>query len=175
MGLDYLTTLRTRGCIKSEVAELRHWSHVLGDVVSDVWFYTDELTFLPNRKAYDSRERLPVQVWIDVKDLYRINEQFGERVGDEVLWRVARTLEATGVTTFRLFADKFALECNTSWRAQLILTQLRTSLLLERIPVPPAPSRLPTWLEISCWCGIGGTLLEAEHVATGAKRRRSFK
>jgi len=171
MGLDYLTALKTRDCIKSEVAELRHWSHVLSDVVSDVWFYTDELTFLPNRKAYNSRERLPVQVWIDVKGLYQINKRFGEACGDEVLWRVGRVLEGSRGIGYRFFADKFVVETDTTHQAQVIACWCRSLLSIEQIPIPGPSDDSPRAPCIEFWWGIGHNLRDAEQVALAAKRR----
>jgi GGDEF domain-containing protein len=172
MGLNYLTTLRTRHCVKRNISELRHWSHVLSDVVSDVWFYTDELTFLPNRKAYDLYERLPVQVWIDVKDLYRINAQFGERVGDEVLWRIARSLEAHAPYPYRIFADKFVVEFDTVTEARILVKRCRESLWKQPIPILNTPGQSARTIPIICRWGTGSTAGEAEAVVNAAKQER---
>jgi GGDEF domain-containing protein len=77
--------------------------------------YTDELTGLPNRRAFErERERRPeaVVTVIDLDGFKRVNDDFGHEAGDEILRHVARRLRASlrrGDFLARLGGDEFVI------------------------------------------------------------------
>jgi GGDEF domain-containing protein len=77
--------------------------------------FTDELTGLPNRRAFE-RERAArpgaVVTVIDLDGFKRVNDDFGHEAGDEILRHVARRLRASlrrGDFLARLGGDEFVI------------------------------------------------------------------
>ena len=70
----------------------------------------DELTGLGNRRAWENRERRPVQAMLDVEGLKWINDSVGWPAGDELLRLVAAAITDAGVSGYRLGGDEFAFE-----------------------------------------------------------------
>ena len=72
---------------------------------------TDSLTGLPNRRAYDESERLPVQSRVDLDGFKTINDNYGHLAGDAYLKAVADKLKTTLRSTdyvSRWGGDEFA-------------------------------------------------------------------
>ena len=84
--------------------------------IDDILGYTDELTRLPNLKAFE-RDRQSINkeyalVLIDVDDFKLINDFFGHAFGNIILKRIAYALDYAVSfcgTAYRLHGDEFAL------------------------------------------------------------------
>lgn len=76
--------------------------------------FVDDLTELPNRRAYRQIPRLACQVLADVEGLHWINKQWGHAAGDALLqtvaWTLGRVASQYGGRCFRLGGDEFVLE-----------------------------------------------------------------
>ena len=91
-------------------------SYYQNETIETILGFTDTLTDLPNRKAFerdikdlDNRYSL---VFIDIDNLKSINDTKGHACGDAVLKRLARVLqEAAGVEgkAYRIAGDEFIL------------------------------------------------------------------
>jgi diguanylate cyclase (GGDEF)-like protein len=78
--------------------------------------YTDELTNLPNRKAFIRDIELvknPIVSIVDIDEFKRINDTYGEVVGNIALCKVAKLLNEAGVQrdckVYRIGSDEFVL------------------------------------------------------------------
>lgn len=71
---------------------------------------TDELTGLPNRRAYDEAPRKKTQASIDVDSLKFVNDTFGHETGDALLKEVASALQKSGVEAYRRSGDEFVAQ-----------------------------------------------------------------
>jgi GGDEF domain-containing protein len=116
--------------------------------------------------------RRPAQVWADVRDLHTINQRFGTACGDEVLWRVARSLQRHSRSVYRLFADKFILEAGSLEDADRIAAVSRHELARQRIEVTMPDGGRRALRGVFLWWGVGRTLDEAEHAVMAVKRHR---
>lgn len=85
---------------------------------------TDDLTLIPNRKAFHQQLQENFQRWqgnshydfalvlIDLDDFKRINDQFGHEIGDQLLAEVAYRLmkcSCNGASVYRLGGDEFCM------------------------------------------------------------------
>lgn len=76
-------------------------------------FLTDELTGLPNRSAW---ERAPIKekvVSLDLDKMKKMNDVYGEEVGDLYLQHAARGFKESDATVYRLGGDDFVAKGNT--------------------------------------------------------------
>ncbi len=93
-----------------------------GRTIEEILGFTDELTGIPNRKAFDA-ERNNIHVFetfilIDVDNLKLINDSFGHLFGDSILKSCAQILmqstEKVG-KSYRFGGDEFALIVPQCW------------------------------------------------------------
>jgi GGDEF domain-containing protein len=76
--------------------------------------YTDTLTSIWNRRAFELSPTSPVLAIIDLDSLKWVNDNAGHRHGDILLVHVARTLEKLfGDNAFRLSGDEFVVRGET--------------------------------------------------------------
>jgi diguanylate cyclase (GGDEF)-like protein len=68
---------------------------------------TDDLTGLPNRRAYQEAEKKPVQIMADIDSLKWVNDNLGHAVGDELIKRTAEALKAADIEIYRIGGDEF--------------------------------------------------------------------
>lgn len=169
--MDYLKRLVDQGSVKRSPADLGHWRHVLSDVLDGV-VYEDPVTGLPGRVAYESVPRRAAQVWADVRDLHGINQRFGTACGDEVLWRVARTLQRHSPHVYHYFADKFIIDADSLEDAARIAAACRRDLAWQWIEITMPNGGRRVLRGVFLWWGIGLTLHEAEHAVMSVKRLR---
>ncbi|MBN1306772.1 MAG: GGDEF domain-containing protein [Chitinispirillaceae bacterium] len=93
-----------------------------GESLDEILGYTDALTGIPNRKAFDE-DRPQVHVFetfvlVDVDNLKQLNDTFGHIFGDQILCSCADILdEATTKVgkAYRLAGDEFALIVPQCW------------------------------------------------------------
>jgi GGDEF domain-containing protein len=170
-SLDYIRQLIYRGCVRQSATNIRDWRHVLSDVLDGV-VYEDAVTGLPGRAVYESMPRCAAQVWADVRNLHGINQRFGTACGDEVLWRVARTLQRHSPHVYRFFADKFIVEADSLEDASRIAAACRRELAWQWIEVTMPDGARRTLRGMFLWWGTGSTLQEAEHAVMAVKKFR---
>lgn len=124
------------GRIRRERDVARAQEQVLGQLA-----LTDDLTGLPNRRAFDARhwrdgDFLAI---VDADHFKRVNDRFGHQVGDRVLqaigYELARAVveESGCLAAFRLGGEEFALlvEAPGSAEAALLVNALRHRTALE--------------------------------------------
>lgn len=71
---------------------------------------TDELTQMPNRRAYNASPEQPVQAIMDMDNFKAINDQQGHAAGDAAIKEVAEALKAEGLDAYRLGGDEFVVQ-----------------------------------------------------------------
>lgn len=113
-------------------------SYFRGETIETILGFTDTLTDLPNKKAFerdvkgvDKRYSL---VFIDIDDLKKINDANGHAFGDQVLKRLSGILhdEAIGVNgkVYRIAGDEFILIIPQS-KVSLVCNTIRDNLRKE--------------------------------------------
>jgi GGDEF domain-containing protein len=100
------------------------------------------------------------------------NQRFGTACGDEVLWRVARTLQRHSPHVYQLFADKFIIEADSLEDAARIAAACRSDLAWQRNEITTPDGARRMLRGVFLWWGIGRTLREAEHSVMAVKQHR---
>lgn len=133
---------------------------------------THELTGIPNRRAYQEAEKLPVHASVDADSLKWFNDTLGHEAGDQVLRAIAGALVAATSEAYHISGDEFLVQGHSEDEVRRAV--LRARRLLQRAVVQ---ARLPDGtvirklgLEISY--GIGGGRVESEAALAQAKRSR---
>jgi len=69
---------------------------------------TDDLTQIPNSRAYESADKKPTQVMVDANSLKYINDTGGHEAGDHLIKSIAQVLhEESGGSAYRKGGDEF--------------------------------------------------------------------
>lgn len=89
---------------------------------------TDELTGLPNRRAYDETPRKAAQASIDVDSLKFVNDNFGHEAGDALLREVSGALQSAGVEAYRRSGDEFIAQHDDAIALKEALDKAREAL-----------------------------------------------
>jgi hypothetical protein len=77
---------------------------------------TDTLTGLPNRRAYEEAEKLPVQVSADADSLKWINDNMGHDAGDKMLQAIGEAFQAETDQAYHISGDEFVVQAATPKR-----------------------------------------------------------
>ena len=138
--------------------------------------FTDELTGLRNRRAYEEAQRLPVQSRIDMDGFKAINDNYGHPSGDEVLRVIARYLDdnkGQNGRTYRIGGDEFPGEFNTESEARAAMESTRQALAKHAFifDLPDGSQKVFTGVTFSY--GIGQTESAAEAALRSDKARRA--
>jgi len=131
---------------------------------------TDELTGLGNRRAWEQRDRRPVQAMLDVEGLKWVNDNLGWAAGDELLRAVAAAIREEGVLGYRLGGDEFVFEGEDRLAVERAVGRIRRRLLAARIEatLPDGSARRIKGARIHA--GTGRSLDEADAALNSAKK-----
>jgi diguanylate cyclase (GGDEF)-like protein len=131
---------------------------------------TDELTGLGNRRAWEQRDRRPVQAMLDVEGLKWMNDNLGWAAGDELLRAVAAAIREEGVLGYRLGGDEFVFEGEDRLAVERAVGRIRRRLLAAWIEarLPDGSTRRIKGARIHA--GTGRSLDEADAALNSAKR-----
>ena len=129
--------------------------------------YTDSLTGLKNRRAYEESQRQPVTASIDVDSLKWINDNMGHSSGDEMLQKMGNALQKEFGNAFHISGDEFIVEGATQEEIQAGLERARASLLNETLS-----SGDTTKQGISFTYGIGSDKSSADKAMEANKKQR---
>jgi diguanylate cyclase (GGDEF)-like protein len=133
---------------------------------------TDPLTGLPNRRAYEESERLPVQVSIDLDMFKAINDTLGHEAGDEVLRAAGEVLGQKSVRAYRRAGDEFIVEAHTQAEADAIMADFRETMRKAKIEITTPDGRKITHDGVGVSYGTGKTFAEADANLRADKVRR---
>lgn len=127
---------------------------------------TDELTGIPNRRAFQESERMPVQVSTDLDNFKAVNDTMTHEGGDKVLKNVAGVMkeefEKQGGRVFRLGGDEFHGEAPTKDAANAAMNSVRSRLDRAIIDVELPDGTKLTKKGIGVSYGTGADRIEAE-------------
>lgn len=144
-------------------------------------FHTDPLTGLGSRiKLLEDIERAaePSVALVDIVDFGRINDAYGERVGDQVLVecgiRLSQAAARSGHSLYRMYADTFALMAEGPDALSFIksLRAIRDSVIAK--PFSVGADSLPLDLRIGVANGDKDVFAYAD-LALGAARSRNVE
>ena len=94
---------------------LRHDFESMTDAEVFALLYSDPLTKVYNRRAFETaqeRDKTAYIMIIDVDSLKWVNDNLGHRAGDALLVLVAAYLTGSGLEVYRLSGDEFAVRDN---------------------------------------------------------------
>lgn len=133
---------------------------------------TNDLTGIPNRRAYEESAKLPAQASIDVDSLKWVNDNLGHEAGDQLLKAVASSLSQHSPHAFHVSGDEFILQSATPEQAKATLKQVDAHLADHTLEfqMPDGSTRQIKGLGISY--GVGKDLHEAEQGLSAHKQER---
>lgn len=136
---------------------------------------TDDLTGLPNRRAYDEAERLPVQSRVDLDGFKGINDTFGHDAGDAVLKAVGNHLQASQGEgrVFRIGGDEFPGEFASEAEASKAMEFARQKLASQQFTFELPDGSQKTISGVGFSYGIGQTSQAAESALIADKAARA--
>lgn len=131
-----------------------------------------EVTGIPNRRAYEEAEKLPVQAAIDVDSLKWVNDNMGHESGDQLLRAVATALADETDQAFHISGDEFVLQAETRARANALMRLVQTRLAQASIEIETAAGETVTLKGIGLSYGLGEDLNAADQKLAEAKTQR---
>lgn len=123
---------------------------------------TNELTGLPNRRAYEESDKLPVQVSIDIDSLKWVNDNMGHASGDELLKAFAEVAKGLPGTVYHISGDEFVAQYETEQEAVDAMRKGQGLLRQSVVEVTRPDGSTVRKQGIGFSYGIGGTLSDAE-------------
>jgi len=132
---------------------------------------TDQMTGLPNRRAFEDWCRLtrPALVAIiDVDALKWVNDHWGHAAGDELLRALSVSAETLGIGLFRVGGDEFAVTFEQHEHAHRLLARLQRC--LRTVPFL-TPEGFATGARFSF--GVGSTTEAADAQLRAMKTART--
>lgn len=123
---------------------------------------TSRLTGLPNRRAYDEAERLPVQASLDVDSLKWVNDNMGHESGDKLLELVGQAIKDETDRGYHFSGDEFAIEGATEAEIREIMEAVGERLAKATLEVTKSDGTVVTLDGIGVSYGTGDTLAEAD-------------
>ena len=125
---------------------------------------TDEMTGLPNRRAYEEAPKKPVQVLNDVDGLKYINDNFGHEAGDALIKTVAQVAREEGLEVYRAGqgADEFVTQFNSTGEAYSALGRLQKRLGNAIIEAEKPDGTKVRLKGLAFSYGVGRNLTEAD-------------
>jgi diguanylate cyclase (GGDEF)-like protein len=136
--------------------------------------YTDRLTGLPNRRAYEEAEPKTCQAVLDVDGLKWVNDRLGHPAGDALIRAVATALMDAAVEAFRVGGDEFICLFENDAEAEEKLGIVARRLEHASFLVPGATGRVRFYRGIGISYGIGRSLHEAEVALRRVKTHRQL-
>ena len=134
--------------------------------------YTDQLTKLKNRRAYEDFDKKPVQASIDVDSLKAINDKFGHEAGDILIQKVGDALRSDN--TIHISGDEFIVQGETASEVNGIIKKAQKYLKENPIEFIDSEGNAHS-VTGSFSYGVGKTLKVAENNMYKNKVERSEK
>jgi diguanylate cyclase (GGDEF)-like protein len=134
--------------------------------------FTDPLTGLPNRRAYEAAEPKAYQSVLDLDGLKWLNDHLGHPAGDAMIRAVATVLADASVEAYRVAGDEFICQFESTVRAVNQLSTVVHRLEHAQFRFSDADRRFRIYRGIGVSYGIGRSLHEAEYALRQAKAHR---
>ena len=133
---------------------------------------TDELTGMPNRRAYNEAEKAPVQASVDVDGLKWVNDNLGHQSGDQLLQAVSQALQGETQDSYRISGDEFIVQAKTEAEANRALERVNKALEKATVEVQLPDGTVKQLVGAGVSYGIGSTLETAEQALQQSKAER---
>ena len=135
---------------------------------------TDELTDLPNRRAYNEAAKKPVAVLSDIDGLKYFNDNISHGFGDVVLQAKAQASKELGLEIYRTgrTGDEFISQFNTVEEANAALSKLQDKLKGAIIEYTTPDGKVQRFKGITFSYGIGKNLPTADVALNANKAAR---
>jgi len=137
----------------------------------EIAFYTDDLTRLKNKKAWQEDPRKGNLVSMDMDDLKKANDTYTHEVGDKLIAKMGEALKrAAGDTgAYHVSGDEFWLQGNNQARLEKIVKKAKSILAKEPIDIEGQPY----YVKFSH--GVGKTIEEADTAMKADKTARKVQ
>jgi diguanylate cyclase (GGDEF)-like protein len=123
---------------------------------------TDALTGLPNRRAYEESEKLPIQVSADADSLKWVNDNMGHDAGDKMLQAIGKAFQEETEQAYHISGDEFVVQAATPEEAAVIMDAVQNRLASAILEIEQRDGARVTVKGIGISHGTGQTLSEAE-------------
>lgn len=135
---------------------------------------TDELTDLPNRRAYNEATKKPIAVLSDIDGLKYFNDNISHGFGDVVLQAKAQASKELGLEIYRTgrTGDEFISQFNTVEEANAALSKLQEKLKGAIIEYTTPDGKVQRFKGITFSYGIGKNLPTADVALNANKAAR---
>jgi GGDEF domain-containing protein len=133
-----------------------------------------EKTGLPNRRAFDERERADWVAMCDVNGLKTLNDEFGYSAGDILIRRLAEVLSGVELDAYHDKGDEFLCRGNSYPELNQKLSQAQGVLRGEPFIVYGLDARIGSVPGADFCFGIGTNLEEAERSLKHQKELRKL-
>jgi diguanylate cyclase (GGDEF)-like protein len=124
--------------------------------------FTDPLTGLPNRRAYDAAVPKAYQAVLDLDSLKWTNDHLGHQIGDSLLRAVADALVDAAVEAYRVSGDEFVCQFESKIEAHEKLAQVQAGLQRATFSASGTDHQLRSYQGIGITYGIGASGIEAD-------------
>ena len=106
--------------------------------------YRDDLTGLPNIKAWTQAKRKKVAVVLDVRGLKKTNDTYGMGAGDALLREIGQILQRNGIEdeVYHLHGDEFVMQFDTADIAKSVMERVSKDVQDLILDVPEKQKRL---------------------------------
>ncbi|MCK9519853.1 MAG: GGDEF domain-containing protein [Dehalococcoidia bacterium] len=137
----------------------------------EIAFYTDDLTRLKNKKAWEEDPKKEVLVSMDMDDLKKANDTYTHVVGDQLIAKMGEALKrASGNTaSYHVSGDEFWLQGNNRARLEKIVKKAKSILAKEPIDIEGKP------YHVKFSHGFGKTEAEADIAMKADKAARKVQ
>lgn len=136
---------------------------------------TNELSGLPNRRAYDEAPKKPVQASIDIDSLKYVNDTHGHKAGDALLNKAAEVLRSEGIEVFHISGDEFVAQGEDEQDLHMALERASEALASSSIELPLDKGGKKTVTGLGLSYGLGKDLGRADKQLQVAKTARQAK
>jgi GGDEF domain-containing protein len=134
---------------------------------------THELTGMPNRRAYEDSEKLPVQVSADSDGLKAINDFGGHQAGDQALKAVAAAMQAEAPgRSYHLSGDEFTAQAHTEDEAHDLMARINKRLGDAVVEVTMPDGKVFHLKGLGVSYGVGKDINQADGNLQGSKIQR---
>lgn len=133
---------------------------------------TSDVTGIPNRRAYEEAEPLPVQVSIDADSLKWVNDNMGPESGDQLLRTIGQVLAEETGQAYHISGDEFMAQTQTNEEAEALMERVNARLADAEITIERPDGEIVTKTGLAITHGLGDTKNAADFNLKQEKVRR---
>lgn len=133
---------------------------------------TSDVTGIPNRRAYEDSEKLPVQISVDADSLKWVNDNMSPESGDQMLRTIGQVMSEETNQAYHISGDEFMGQAQTEAEAADIMQRVNNRLKDAEITIERPDGETVIKKGLSITYGVGGTKNAADHHLKQEKVRK---